>query len=1327
MFSPNLIIGERHERSFFYGFGRSDRRCTRKLSLVFACTSYWGYYLQGSRSARYLAAWITTCTVRVRPMRHLRARSSDFTEMDSTKQKMLKKARSFRDRIRRGTITRGLSRAESPIKALPPPTGPLSPTLPPAELAGSDARDQQAVTAAASDSAPAAAAAVAPAAEKLSSEYKKVHQAIKFMLYAVDKVNLVMLPGSATITLETVLELIGTVTTVLASHDESNLMSAHLKRVYNALADLIQWSDTVMLTPATATAATTAAAAATTNTAATVPPPTPGPPGGPAATGGHKQKRIDADSARLVISSLHDSVKELADLATAKAAQYTLTQQSDSCSSPASSYNMATLPKGTLKKSSSMNMTDKVKRNSLPEIPLTPREKTILKETSYGAFDNPLLGHGEPVTPSRVEESQPPPKPYLPPDFDLRVALPSLAFTGPPPTADGAAPPPLPYKRRDRLCSSEDAAGDAAVAAEGAMADRHGSSGGLSQLGALRGALPPPGPPTGPAAAPAAPVSPGSTRSSMSSGDDLLNGSANGSRRSYNRYSSGDELDDMRQPYVSAAAVNDHYRYHEVTLRHARAAWAPLDGVSDETRHRANSDYDNVEGDEEDDGGSGRLTAVCRDPGAAQLSAGIFVYPDVLASAAAGVGGFARRGVADWSHSSAGSAAAATAMSAQRALAKAWSQQRHDQLSGGGGFVKSVSASDAFVSAASFGYHVSMGGSTAAMATAVDAAAGAGRQDLALHPPPLPPKRRHVESYMNVFGPYSMSQLDYSPPSAASLLHSRRFYQHVQERHQWELFHSARSSTVLQGGIMPSPSSTVQQLPAPVPVYVDSLPAAGAAAAPSQEGRGLPLLPVKQSQRSGAADLDPPKSATVGPSGPAAPVAIGTVAASSATAAPSASGGHLTAGNVRRSSLSPAASPAPNSRAELPEADATETNPLDSLDVSPFLIREKQSSNGRQSVPELKGGPVDALVVYATYCPKQDFMYQEAFLTTYRTFISPSELIDKLLFRYHKFALVADDNRRRASRSAFGLLVRVVDELSTAELTESISQLLLQLVCDLVREGELTLARILRKKVLEKVDPTQKPVDDLVYHIVQLKPAKPPTLLDFSAQGIAEQMTLMDKEFYERLDIAELLIWSKSQDEERCVNLVQFTAHFNKMSWWCRTLILLADDPALREKYFLKFVKVLKHLRKLNNFNSFLALLSALDSAPVRRLDWPKQATEVIKDFSVLIDSSSSFKAYRTALAETDPPCIPYIGIILQDMTFIRLGSMPLLPDGKINFVMRWQLFNVLECLRRFRKPDYGCKKDPKVVQFLNNFDECVTSDDDLWERSKQLKPTATK
>lgn len=96
-----------------------------------------------------------------------------------------------------------------------------------------------------------------------------------------------------------------------------------------------------------------------------------------------------------------------------------------------------------------------------------------------------------------------------------------------------------------------------------------------------------------------------------------------------------------------------------------------------------------------------------------------------------------------------------------------------------------------------------------------------------------------------------------------------------------------------------------------------------------------------------------------------------------------------------------------------------------------------------------------------------------------------------------------------------------------------------------------------------------------------------------------------------------------------------------------RSIIMLQEKAQDRERLLLKFIKIMKvnvappepapsdaaperdapgrpprtrphghpsslqHLRKLNNFNSYLAILSALDSAPIRRLEWQKQTSEV--------------------------------------------------------------------------------------------------------------------
>ncbi|XP_012384293.2 rap guanine nucleotide exchange factor 1 isoform X10 [Dasypus novemcinctus] len=400
-----------------------------------------------------------------------------------------------------------------------------------------------------------------------------------------------------------------------------------------------------------------------------------------------------------------------------------------------------------------------------------------------------------------------------------------------------------------------------------------------------------------------------------------------------------------------------------------------------------------------------------------------------------------------------------------------------------------------------------------------------------------------------------------------------------------------------------------------------------------------------------------------------------------------------------------------------------EVDELSLIDHSEIMARLTLKQEGDDG-PDVRGGSGDILLVHATETDRKDLvLYCEAFLTTYRTFITPEELIKKLQYRYEKFSPFADTFKKRVSKNTFFVLVRVVDELCLVELTEEILKLLMELVFRLVCNGELSLARVLRKNILDKVD--QKKLLRCANSDQPLAArgvaARPGTLHDFHSHEIAEQLTLLDAELFYKIEIPEVLLWAKEQNEEKSPNLTQFTEHFNNMSYWVRSIIMLQEKAQDRERLLLKFIKIMKHLRKLNNFNSYLAILSALDSAPIRRLEWQKQTSEGLAEYCTLIDSSSSFRAYRAALSEVEPPCIPYLGLILQDLTFVHLGN-PDYIDGKVNFSKRWQQFNILDSMRCFQQAHYDIRRNDDIINFFNDFSDHL-AEEALWELSLKIKP----
>uniref|UniRef100_A0A8D2JBF1 CRK SH3-binding GNRP n=1 Tax=Varanus komodoensis TaxID=61221 RepID=A0A8D2JBF1_VARKO len=398
------------------------------------------------------------------------------------------------------------------------------------------------------------------------------------------------------------------------------------------------------------------------------------------------------------------------------------------------------------------------------------------------------------------------------------------------------------------------------------------------------------------------------------------------------------------------------------------------------------------------------------------------------------------------------------------------------------------------------------------------------------------------------------------------------------------------------------------------------------------------------------------------------------------------------------------------------EEEVDELSLVDHNEIMARLTLKQEGDDG----PDVRGGSGNILLVHATETDRKDLvLYCEAFLTTYRTFITPEELIKKLQYRYP----FGYNFKKRVSKNTFFVLVRVVDELCLVELTEEILKLLMDLVFHLVCNGELSLARVLRKNILDKVDQKK-----MLRYTNSIKPlaarwvaARPGTLHDFHSHEIAEQLTLLDAELFYKIEIPEVLLWAKEQNEEKSPNLTQFTEHFNNMSYWVRSIIMQQEKAQDRERLLLKFIKIMKHLRKLNNFNSYLAILSALDSAPIRRLEWQKQTSEGLAEYCTLIDSSSSFRAYRAALSEVEPPCIPYLGLILQDLTFVHLGNPDYL-DGKVNFSKRWQQFNILDSMRCFQQVHYDIKRNDDIISFFNDFSDHL-AEEALWELSLKIKP----
>lgn len=64
----------------------------------------------------------------------------------------------------------------------------------------------------------------------------------------------------------------------------------------------------------------------------------------------------------------------------------------------------------------------------------------------------------------------------------------------------------------------------------------------------------------------------------------------------------------------------------------------------------------------------------------------------------------------------------------------------------------------------------------------------------------------------------------------------------------------------------------------------------------------------------------------------------------------------------------------------------------------------------------------------------------------------------------------------------------------------------------------------------------------------------------------------------------------------------------------------------------------------------------------------PFQAKQSIEKHQKIVSSDGRFRTLRDALHKCDPPCIPYLGVYLTDLSFIEEGTPNFVDNNLLNF-----------------------------------------------------------
>lgn len=397
----------------------------------------------------------------------------------------------------------------------------------------------------------------------------------------------------------------------------------------------------------------------------------------------------------------------------------------------------------------------------------------------------------------------------------------------------------------------------------------------------------------------------------------------------------------------------------------------------------------------------------------------------------------------------------------------------------------------------------------------------------------------------------------------------------------------------------------------------------------------------------------------------------------------------------------------------------------------------------------VKGGTLHALVVRLTLYDGFNLSYNNTFLMTYRSFTTTGELLDLLFDRCGiapPLGLTDEEMEIWVTQKQFPIRIRVFSVLKSWLETffyEGEDDEHLDRIQEFAITMQYQVAKMegLAKQLLRLVDRRRGKEEQQVMKMNLSTPAPPPILpksrkikfLDIDPIEMARQLTLLDSNLYNKIKPVECLnkAWSKPDSDIHAKGIKDTISTSNRITGWVAEAILVQDDLKKRAAWIKQFIAIADACRQLNNFSTMTAIVSGLNSAPVYRLkrSWDvvnQRYVAMLENLNRIMQSSKNFADYREMIHSLVPPCVPFLGVYLTDLTFIEDGNPDRLTKGNgrlINFGKRQKAAEVIREILIYQSTPYNLQSVAGIQRFIEDNLVESRSDTDLYAQSIALEP----